>query len=188
MAPDAATYVVRRNIFPGHERDYDDWLRRFIAEERTAPGYLGTTVISPGGSSTVRYIIHRFETSDSMNAWESSPHRLQMLEEAQKYSTPHFEKASGVETWFTLPDSLGMIAPPKWKMALVLLAGATLISVIVRYAIGGYLASLPIPLAALVMSAILVAGLTWLVMPNFTRWLRGWLYPTAVPAPVGPTP
>jgi len=176
MAPEA-TFVVRRNILPGHEREYDDWLRRFIAEERHAPGYLSTTVVAPGGSSTVRYIIHRFASTDSLKAWETSELRQQMIREVQRYSTPHFDTAKGVEDWFVLPDDPEIVAPPKWKMALVLLAGATLISVIVRYTVGDDLARLPIPLASLVMSGILVAGLTWLVMPNFTRWLSGWLYP-----------
>ncbi len=40
------TEVISRNIRPGHERDYDDWLRRFMMSERQFPGYLGTTVIA----------------------------------------------------------------------------------------------------------------------------------------------
>jgi antibiotic biosynthesis monooxygenase (ABM) superfamily enzyme len=41
--------LISRRINPGHEKDYDDWLRRFLAFERTALGYLGTTVVLPGG-------------------------------------------------------------------------------------------------------------------------------------------
>ena len=52
MVPEA-TFVVRRNILPGPEREYDDGLRRFIAEDRDTPGCLSTAVIAPGGSSTV---------------------------------------------------------------------------------------------------------------------------------------
>jgi hypothetical protein len=40
------TEVMSRNIRAGHERDYDDWLRRFILSERQFPGYLGTTIIA----------------------------------------------------------------------------------------------------------------------------------------------
>ena len=75
------TEVITRNIRPGHEMDYDDWLRRFMISERQFPGYLGTTVIAPGGNvSSVRYIINRFANQASLNAWEnseeSSPFRL----------------------------------------------------------------------------------------------------------------
>lgn len=63
------TQMYGRSIKPGHEKDYDDWLRRYLAIERNVPGYLGTTIIMPGGSeSNVRYIIHRFSNKD---AWMS---------------------------------------------------------------------------------------------------------------------
>ena len=44
------TSLISRNINSGHEKEYDDWLRRYLAFERNAPGYLGTTIILPGGS------------------------------------------------------------------------------------------------------------------------------------------
>jgi antibiotic biosynthesis monooxygenase (ABM) superfamily enzyme len=67
------TEVITRNIVAGHESDYDDWLRRFMISEREFPGYLGTTVIAPGGNvSSVRYVINRFANQASLDAWESS--------------------------------------------------------------------------------------------------------------------
>jgi len=177
MPSEATTVVVRRNITPGYVAQFDDWLRRFIEVERRTPGYLGTTVIVPEGSETVRYIVHRFESEAASQRWENDPERLAMLAEANRYSTPLLDRQTGLETWFKIPGIPSVLAPPRWKMALVLLAGATLISVTARYLIGGYLATLPVPLAAFLMSAILVVFLTWVVMPNFTRWLRPWLYP-----------
>lgn len=38
------TSLISRSIKPGYEKDYDDWLRRFLEFERKALGYLGTTV------------------------------------------------------------------------------------------------------------------------------------------------
>jgi hypothetical protein len=55
------TSVISRSIKPGYEKDYDDWVQRYLALERKALGYLGTTIILPGGtSSNLRYIIRRF--------------------------------------------------------------------------------------------------------------------------------
>jgi hypothetical protein len=45
------TQVISRNITAGHEKDYDDWLKRFMAMERQFPGYIGTTIIAPGAIS-----------------------------------------------------------------------------------------------------------------------------------------
>ena len=70
--PKEVTEVISRNIKPGREKDYDDWLRRYMILENKVPGYLGTTVIAPGGNtSSVRYIINRFSDKASMDAWES---------------------------------------------------------------------------------------------------------------------
>ena len=64
------TEVISRNIRAGHERDYDDWLRRFMISEKQFQGYLGTTVIAPGGNvSSVRYIINRFANQVSLDAF-----------------------------------------------------------------------------------------------------------------------
>jgi antibiotic biosynthesis monooxygenase (ABM) superfamily enzyme len=54
------TTVICRKIRPGHEKDYNDWVRRYLTLERKAPGYLGTTIITPGSSkSPLWYIIRR---------------------------------------------------------------------------------------------------------------------------------
>ena len=41
------TSLISRSMKPGYEKDYDDWLRRFLEFERKALGYLGTTVVLP---------------------------------------------------------------------------------------------------------------------------------------------
>ena len=41
-----ATVVVNIKIKPGCEKDYDEWLRRFLVViKKKVPGYLGTTTI-----------------------------------------------------------------------------------------------------------------------------------------------
>ncbi len=97
--------VICRNIQPGHEKDYDDWLRRHLTFERKAPGYLGTTIILPGDSSSnLRYVIHRFTNRTSIEVWENSLESLKLLEKANNYSTRHYQTSSGLEMWFTLPN------------------------------------------------------------------------------------
>jgi uncharacterized protein len=177
------TSVICRNIKPGHEKDYDDWLRRYLAFERKAPGYLGTTIILPGGrSSTLRYIIHRFTNRTSMVAWESSPESLTLLDEANNYSTRHYETSTGLETWFTLPDLKTLVGgtPPKWKMVLVIFIAAYVISSLSRSILNPFLGQWPIPGNAAIYTAILVVSLTYFAMPILSRLLRRWLYPKNV--------
>jgi antibiotic biosynthesis monooxygenase (ABM) superfamily enzyme len=56
--------------------------------ERKAPGYLGTTIIIPGGNkSPLRYIIRRFAGKAAMEGWDNSEESLRLLKEANDYST-----------------------------------------------------------------------------------------------------
>jgi antibiotic biosynthesis monooxygenase (ABM) superfamily enzyme len=51
------TSVICRNIKSGHEKDYDDWLRRYLTYERRAPGYLGKTITYPGALAQIYDIL-----------------------------------------------------------------------------------------------------------------------------------
>jgi len=67
------TIVIRRKIKPGCEKQFDDWLRRFLMLEKNIPGYVGTTIITQGGTdSAIRHIVLRFSDTISLDAWEKS--------------------------------------------------------------------------------------------------------------------
>ena len=169
------TEVISRNIAAGHEKDYDNWLQRFMIAERQFPGYLGTTIIAPGGNiSSVRYAINRFADQASLDAWENSEVALSLIEEVSKYST--LQRVTGLETWFSLPGLKIIGAPPKWKMAIVSFFAAYSISLVAQYILRIYLGRRPL-LTDILMTIILVVGLTYFAMPLLSRLLRRWLYP-----------
>jgi len=169
------TEVICRNIVAGHEKDYDDWLRRFMISERRFSGYPGTTIIAPGGNiSSVRYVINRFADQASLDAWENSEVALSLIDEVSKYST--LQRVTGLETWFNLPNLKTMSAPPKWKMAIVSFIAAYSISSVAHNILSIYLGQRPL-LTELLMTIILVIGLTYFAMPLLSRLLRHWLYP-----------
>ncbi|MFZ0511551.1 MAG: hypothetical protein WAM14_08090 [Candidatus Nitrosopolaris sp.] len=144
--------------------------------ERKVPGYVGTTIITQGGTdSAVRHIIHRFTDKASLDAWENSE-ALKLREQVNKYSTRYYERATGLETWFTLPDLKSIVAPPKWKMAIVTFIAAYSISALVTLFFT-YLLQPPFLLNT-IMTIILVVGLTYFAMPLLSRLLRCWLYPS----------
>lgn len=93
------TTVICRKIRPNHEKDYDEWVRHYLKAERKAPGYLGTTIIIPGGNkSPFRYIIRRFTDKAAMERWDNSEESLKLLKEANDYSTRQYETSTGLET------------------------------------------------------------------------------------------
>jgi len=173
-----ATAVVNIKIKPGCEKDYDEWLRHFLALQRKVPGYLGTTTIMEiGQDSSERHIIHRFRDKASLEAWENSEDLHKQTEEVNKFSSPYLQKATGMETWFTLPGLKAIVPPPKWKMAIVAFIGANCISLLASFILRTFLVLQPL-LFNLFMNVILVIGLTYFAMPLLSRLLRRWLYPS----------
>ena len=177
------TTVICRKIKPGHEKDYNDWVRRYLILERKAPGYLGTTIIIPGGSkSPLRYIIRRFADKAAMEIWDNSEESLKLLKEANDYSIRHYDTSTGLETWFTLPDlkTLSQSPPPRWKMAIVIFFAAYAISSLSRYILNPFIAQWPILGNAVIYTSILVVSLTYFALPIGNRLLRHWLYPRSI--------
>ena len=177
--PSEVTVVVNIKIKAGCEKDYDEWFSRFLVVlKRKVPGYLGTTTImETSQDSTLRHIIHRFRDKASVDAWENSQELHEQTEEVNKYSTPYLQKATGLETWFNIPDvKANVLPPPKWKMAIVAFIGAYCISSLASFILASYLELHPL-LFNLFMTMILVIGLTYFAMPLLSRLLRRWLYP-----------
>ncbi len=177
------TTVICREIKPGREKDYNDWVKRYLILERKAHGYLGTTIIIPGGSkSSLRYIIRRFTDKDAMDAWDNSDESLKLIEEANNYSTRHYETSTGLETWFTLQElkTLSQTPPPRWKMTIVIFFAAYAISSISRYILSPFIGQWPLYANAVIFAGLLVVSLTYFALPIANRLLRRWLYPGSI--------
>jgi antibiotic biosynthesis monooxygenase (ABM) superfamily enzyme len=156
-------------------------LRRYLTFERKTPGYLGTTIILPGGvSSNLRYII-RFTNRQLMKAWENSAESQNLLEEANNYSTLQYETSTGLETWFTLPNLKTLSQPPppsKWKSGNCCIHCSVHYSSLSRSILGPIIGQWPILANAVIYTAVLVVSLTYFAMPIMSRLLRHWLYRT----------
>ena len=67
--------------------------------------------------------------------------------------------------------------PPRYKLALLTWAGADSLITLMFALLGPLMASWPLALRTLVLSATMVVTLTWLVMPRLTRLFQPWLAP-----------
>jgi uncharacterized protein len=172
------TTVITRHIKPGHDKEYAGWFGRILEAMKKFPGYRGATVVVPGGTDPdARIVLYRFADKTTMENWENSPERKKLLSEVENYSTQIYTKASGLETWFELPNTHSVVPPPKWKMAAVAFLAASAIAYVSRLILGPYLGTWPLAVTAPFYSAILVLVLTYFAMPNLTRVLKRWLYP-----------
>ena len=69
------------------------------------------------------------------------------------------------------------MAPSRYKLALVTWLGAYPVITLILWALGPLMQSWPLLARTLVVSFLMVAALTWLVLPVLMRTFQGWLVP-----------
>jgi uncharacterized protein len=70
-------------------------------------------------------------------------------------------------------------APPRYKLAVLMWAGAYTVITLLLALLGPAMASWPLMLRTLVLSLTMVVVLTWLIMPRLTRLFGSWLHARA---------
>lgn len=178
---DPVTVVVRRRVRPGHEADYEAWLRRLTTAVRDVPGYLGTQVQPPSPTGPREYTsVFRFDTLANLQAFEASDLRARFLAEVTPFveADAVWERMTGLEFWFAPPPGTVVPQPSPFRMALLLIAVVYLLVLSIGWGIGQALAAWPYPLRLLVTITLEVFLMTYYLMPRLTRWLARWIYPT----------
>jgi hypothetical protein len=172
------TVVLSRRPRAGHEAELGEWLRGVLAVASTFPGHLGVEVVAPAPPQTHDYVVvFRWATKADFDQWHESPERAQWLDRVEGLSEePVVQTISGLEPWFSLAGSGPRTGPPRWKMALVTFTVIWALGTVLALVARPVLDPLAIPARQAVTTAILVALLTWVVMPRVTKLLSGWLY------------
>ena len=70
------------------------------------------------------------------------------------------------------------VPPPRHKMALITWPGSWALITLILYVLGPVMVTWPLMLRTLVLSVLMVVGLTWVVIPYLTRIFAGWLAAT----------
>lgn len=172
------TVVISRKVKPGREADYEKWIKEITKIALQYEGHLGMNIFKPMRAGEPYVLIYKFDSGEHLDKWLASDVRIRMVKVAEEMcEESRVEQTGGLESWFTLPGATATIAPPKWKMAVVTGTCVWLMGMAIgaplRHALESYV---PQPVVALITTAIMVALLTWIVMPNLTRLLRRWLF------------
>ena len=189
VATDAAgepvTVVVTRRVRSGREAEYEDWLKRLLAEAESLKGYLGATVQRPAADAKVREFtsVFRFDSVESLKAFEGSELRRRYLAEVVDYveADANWQRLTGLEFWFTPPKGTMVPQPSRWRMAVVMIAVVYGLVVSIGQLVALVMGQAPQSLRLLVTISIEVFLMTYVLMPRLTRWLARWIYPTARP-------
>jgi antibiotic biosynthesis monooxygenase (ABM) superfamily enzyme len=169
--------AITRRVLPGREAEFQQALREFFQTSFAHGAVLGASMLTPTpGSDSREYGILRtfpneaerdaFYQSPMFKAWEE---RARMLTEGE----PVYRQLHGLEAWFRSPHN----PPPRWKMAVVTYLGVLPVVMFLSLTLGPAIRSWNFVLSNALFNACVVAALTWVVMPLFTRLLHGWLNP-----------
>lgn len=178
---DPVTVVIQRRVLPGRKDDYERWVSDVSRVAARFPGHQGLSVIRPSGGAVDEYVlVMRFATYEDLRRWETSDERRRYLERLEPLTVGEsaWQEQTGLETWFTLPRRpVPTGPPPRWKMALLTTAALYPLLVAASLVVGDRLDPWPLVLRPAATTPVLVALMTWVVMPAVTRATYRWLYP-----------
>jgi antibiotic biosynthesis monooxygenase (ABM) superfamily enzyme len=176
----AVAFIITHVIKAGEEQRYEDWLADILRAVSSYAGYLGREIFRPAHGSRKYTTIVRFDSHEHLNDWAESTIRQSyikrvsdLLEEGDQH-----EIRTGIDFWFTP----GGIKPPKrWKQFLLTLSAVYPLALILPVVLGPLFSLIPPPLndhpvKSFAAAASLVALLTFVIMPLYTRLVKRWLY------------
>lgn len=175
------TAVIRQGPRPGMERELEVWMEGIGTAASRFPGFLGRKVIHPRPGSGGDYVVILwFERLEHLENWVISGERASWIErgEALVEGGFHFENVSGLESLFlstTQRKAAGGVAPPRWKMAVVLVVLLYPLVLALRYLYDGMFPGWSDPARVLLGVVSSVAIVTFVALPLSVRILRPWL-------------
>ncbi|MBC7898531.1 MAG: antibiotic biosynthesis monooxygenase [Saprospiraceae bacterium] len=171
-------HIVKR----GREKRYEKWLTDISAVLKAAPGFIGREVFPPSLPDRPYIIVIRFETGSALREWLDSAEHIalrfesrDMLDQSDRPSV-----ASGFDLWLAPEPN-----PKRYKLLLITVAAIFLLSLLMPRVLEQLFDTMAPNLknstaSGLIQTAIIVALMSYAVMPHLTHWLRRWLLPTAV--------
>lgn len=108
--------------------------------------------------------------------WDESEERERVVREAEAFSSLHIQRATGLEAWITVPGERAIVPPPRWRQLLATLVGAYPLVILLSAFVLPRLADWPLLVRSAVLPVVLLTLMTYVVMPQMTKVLRGWLY------------
>jgi antibiotic biosynthesis monooxygenase (ABM) superfamily enzyme len=134
-------------------------------------------LIPEPGKGGLHHVIMNFADEKSMHIWETDYARQKLSHEADAFSRRSRQMATGLETWFSVPDCPELDTPPHWKMAMVTTLAVYLASLVIIWVLELFWHDRNFFLFNLVVGILVVSSLTWVIMPLFSRFIfRKWLY------------
>lgn len=177
MQDETVNIIITRLIRPDAQQAFELAVRQWIPQAAQFPGYLSVLMIRPGSHSDEFGAVLRFRSRADWVLFQEWPAYLLFLEQIRPLlSEEPRVQLHGLEAWFAAGDRP---SPPRWKMALLTWLGVSVMVFAVSRSINLVNQTWPWWVSFLLINGLVVAGLTWAVMPLLVKCFRPWLAGTA---------
>ena len=177
-----ATVVITHRVRDGQLAQYDEWLNEIGPLCRASAGQIDWQLIRPIAGLTATYtIILRFDTQEHLETWMHSQERKRLIEKVRPIlaQDDDFFVRSGLDFWFT-PEGAKASIPVRWKQFLVTWSAIFPLVLLMPLFIVPLLRHLGLPrnlyLDTLCVTGAIVSLMVYLIMPNYTRLIKRWLF------------
>jgi hypothetical protein len=177
-----ATAVITHRVSEGRHADYERWLGEIGPVCRAAPGHLDWQIIRPIAALTGSYtVVIRFDTTTHLREWMESAARKRFIEQVRPLlvADDDYSIHGGLDFWF-LPEGALAKAPTRWKQFLVTWSAIFPLVFTAPLVVGPVLRAVGLPahraIDTLFGTATVVLLMVYVVMPRYTRLVRGWLF------------
>jgi antibiotic biosynthesis monooxygenase (ABM) superfamily enzyme len=175
QGPEPVTAVASFRVREGNDARYAEFHERLLARLATFPGFLRSELFAPvPGVQDETVVVFAFDSRQHLDAWLRSDDRAHLLAEIEPYleGDRTVNVVGGFAGWFGSP---GMASVKRWKQASIVLLAIYPTTLVLTKFRQWLLPDVHWTLGVLFGNALGVAALTWLLMPNFTRWFATWL-------------
>lgn len=174
--------VINHHILDGKQQQYEAWLEEIGVLCRNATGNIDWQIIRPIPNLTYNYtVIIRFDSIENLKNWMESDQRKKFIEKAKLLFAKddrYFIK-TGLDFLFPIEQESQKV-PVRWKQYLVTWSAIYPLSILVPLIVLPFLKFLHFPndrfLNAFFISGIVVFIMVYLLMPKYTKLIKGWLY------------
>jgi len=172
------TIIVKRRPKPGYEKEFEEVVAGISRAAMTYKGHLGVNIFRPNKTTNYYRIVFKFDTRRNFIAWETSPERQEWLSRfAEVDNGDHqMEVLSGLETWFTTWDEEAVVPPPKYKMMIIVWLAVFPLSITLHLLLKPVLDETHIIVQVAIITVIIVALMTYIVMPLMSKLFHRWLH------------
>lgn len=180
---EGASVVITHHVSPAHQPAYEHWLTQIGPLCRASAGLLDWHIIRPIAGYTQTYsVIIRYQNEDYLKQWLDSPQRQALIAQITPLlaQADDYRVSSGLDFLFTSPQQPAAQPPVRWKQFLLTWSAIFPLVSLVSSLLLPLLEQPSLPQSRLLhtfcITGVVVALMVYVVMPRYTRMVRGWLH------------